>query len=85
MPTDVHVTVDPMTSATFSALRAPQPTGLAAKVADARAQLRSAAPAGAWDGVLAEVQRLQQDQSMPMLAALQAVYAKLAAGWTPRS
>jgi hypothetical protein len=33
--------------------------------------------------VLAEVTRLQYDQHMSPLAALQAVYAKLASGWLP--
>jgi hypothetical protein len=58
-------------------------TGVSAELASARARLRDAAPSGHWDGVLAEVQRLQNDEHMAPLAALQAVYAKLAAGWLP--
>ena len=47
-------------------------------------KLRSeAAPSGRWDAVLAEVQRLQHDEHLSPLAALQAVYARLAAGWVP--
>jgi hypothetical protein len=32
---------------------------------------------------MAEVQRLQSEEHIPPLAALQAVYAKLASGWRP--
>jgi hypothetical protein len=60
-----------------------QPVGVTAELAEARAKLREAAPSGHWDGVLAEVSRLQYDQHMAPLAALQAVYAKLASGWLP--
>jgi hypothetical protein len=60
-----------------------QPVGVSAELADARARLRAAAPSGHWDAVLAEVTRLQFDQRMSPLAALQAVYAKLASGWVP--
>jgi hypothetical protein len=45
--------------------------------------LREAAPPDRWDAVQAEVHRLQLEQGMSPLAALQAVYAKLAAGWVP--
>jgi hypothetical protein len=45
--------------------------------------LRAAAPADSWDAVNAEVQRLQNDRGIPALAAMHAVYARLAAGWTP--
>ena len=41
-------------------------------------------PSGRWDAVMAEVARLQSEESMSPLAALQAVYAKLASGWRPR-
>ena len=58
-------------------------SGVTAELAAARTKLREAAPSGRWDAVLAEVQRLQTDEHMPPLAALQAVYAKLAAGWLP--
>ena len=60
-----------------------QPQGVTAELADARTKLRDAAPSGRWDAVIAEVQRLQNEEHMPPLAALQAVYAKLAAGWLP--
>jgi hypothetical protein len=60
-----------------------QPVGVTAELAEARTKLREAAPSGRWDGVLAEVNRLQYEQRMSPLAALQAVYAKLASGWIP--
>jgi hypothetical protein len=60
-----------------------QPVGVTAELAEARTKLREAAPSGRWDGVLAEVNRLQYEQHMSPLAALQAVYAKLASGWIP--
>jgi hypothetical protein len=60
-----------------------QPVGVTAELAEARTKLREAAPSGHWDGVLAEVTRLQYDQRMSPLAALQTVYAKLASGWLP--
>ena len=58
-------------------------TGVTAELAAARTKVREATPSGHWDGVLAEVQRLQTDEHMAPLAALQAVYAKLASGWLP--
>ena len=61
-----------------------QLTGVAVEVAQTRARLRDATPPGQWDAVLAEVGRLQVQESMAPLAALKAVYAKLAAGWLPR-
>jgi hypothetical protein len=60
-----------------------QALGVTAELAAARTKLREAAPSRNWDGVLAEVQRLQTQESMSPLAALQAVYAKLASGWLP--
>jgi len=60
-----------------------QPQGVTAELAEARKNLREAAPSGSWDAVVAEVRRLQTDEHLPPLAALQAVYAKLAAGWVP--
>jgi hypothetical protein len=60
-----------------------QPVGVSAELAEARTKLREAAPSGRWDAVLAEVNRLQYEQKMPPLAALQAVYAMLASGWVP--
>ena len=61
-----------------------QPTGLAAEVAETRARMREMTPAGRWDAVMNEVARLQAEESMAPLAALRAVYAKLASGWYPR-
>jgi hypothetical protein len=60
-----------------------QPIGVTAELAEARKQVRDATPSGHWEGVRAEVNRLQYEQRMPPLAALQAVHAKLAAGWIP--
>lgn len=60
-----------------------QPLGVTAELAEARTKLREAAPSGRWDAVVAEVQRLQHEEGMSPLAALQAVYARLAAGWVP--
>jgi hypothetical protein len=57
--------------------------GVTAQLAEARRTLRAAAPADSWNAVLAEVQRLQTEQGLPPLAALHAVYAKLASGWVP--
>jgi hypothetical protein len=75
--------VEPVGSAPTA--HAPMPTGVSAEVAAARKQLRDAAPPDSWDGVLAEVQRLQNMEHMPPLAALRSVYAKLASGWLPLS
>ena len=64
--------------------RAPiQPVGVTAELADTRKRLRSSVPSEHWEAVLAEVSRMQFEQKMPPLAALQAVYAKLASGWLP--
>jgi hypothetical protein len=59
------------------------PTGVTADIAAARKRVREVAPADSWEGVLAEVQRLQTIEHMSPLDALQAVYAKLASGWLP--
>ena len=59
------------------------PAGVTAELAETRKRLREVTPDGRWDGVIAEVARLQYDQHMSPLAALQAVYAKLASGWVP--
>ena len=58
-------------------------TGVTAELAAARTKLRQATPSGHWEGVIAEAQRLQPEEHRPPLAALQAVYAKLASGWLP--
>ena len=60
-----------------------QPQGVTAELAEARTKLREAAPSGRWDAVLAEVYRLQHDEHLSPLAALQKVHARLAAGWSP--
>ena len=60
-----------------------QLVGVSADLAEARSKLREVAPSGHWDAVLAEVSRLQREERMSPLAALQAVHAKLASGWLP--
>jgi hypothetical protein len=80
-PTVRGMDVEPIGS--VPAPRAPRPTGVAAEIADARRQLRNTAPADSWDGVLAEVQRLQVMERIAPLEALKTVYAKLASGWLP--
>jgi hypothetical protein len=60
-----------------------QRTGVTAEIAEARTKLRETAPKGTWDAVLSEVRRLQLDERMSPLAALQTVQGKLAAGWVP--
>ena len=45
--------------------------------------LRAAVPAERWEAVSAEVRRLQDERGTPLLAALHAVHAKVAAGWLP--
>lgn len=65
-------------------LRQPvQPVGVTAQLAEARRKLRQAAPADRWEAVVAEAHRLQVEQGMSPLDALEAVYAKLASGWVP--
>jgi hypothetical protein len=61
-----------------------QPIGITAKLAEARKKLREAAPVDRWEAVVAEAHRLQFEQGMSPLDALEAVYAKLASGWVPR-
>jgi hypothetical protein len=60
-----------------------QPIGITAELAETRAKVRQESPPGRWDAVQAEISRLQLEQGMSPLAALQAVYAKLASGWVP--
>ncbi len=62
-----------------------QVVGVSAELAEARTKLREAAPSGRWDAVIAEVNRLQHEERLSPLAALKAVYAKLASGWVPPS
>ncbi len=64
--------------------RPPRPMGVTAELAEARTKLRTAARSEHWDAILAEVSRLQREQSMSPLAALHAVHAKLASGWVPQ-
>jgi hypothetical protein len=59
--------------------------GMTAQLAEARRMLRAATPDDSWDAVFAEVQRLQNEQGVPLLAALHAVYARIASGWQPRA
>jgi len=73
--------VEPIRS--VPAPRTPMSTGVTAEIAAARKELRAAAPADSWQGVLAEVVRLQTAEHLSPLDALQAVYAKLASGWLP--
>lgn len=61
----------------------PQPMGVSAQLADARARLRALTPPGSLDAVMAEVERVRTKRSLSLLAALQLVHAKLAAGWLP--
>jgi hypothetical protein len=75
--------VDPVGRVSSGPRRPVQPMGVSAQLADSRKRLREAAPPDRWDAVQAEVHRLQLEQGMSPLAALQAVYAKLAAGWVP--
>jgi hypothetical protein len=63
--------------------RSVQPIGATAELAETRTKLRHAVAPERWDAVQAEVHRLQFGQGMSPLAALQAVYAKLASGWAP--
>ena len=72
-----------MASTTASPAVSSQPMGVSADLAEARSRLRSITPTGSWDAVLAEVRRLQTEQSLPLLKALQVVYAKMASGWIP--
>jgi hypothetical protein len=65
------------------AARTVQPQGVSAAIADARAKLRAATPPDRWDAVMAEVTRVQVDQSASMLQAMQIVLRKMAGGWTP--
>ncbi|SDF07142.1 hypothetical protein SAMN05660662_0978 [Blastococcus aurantiacus] len=60
-----------------------QRTGATAELAEARAQLRALAPPHRLDDVQAEVRRLQAYEGLAPLTAVQAVLAKLAAGWRP--
>jgi hypothetical protein len=60
-----------------------QPVGVTAELAETRKRVREVTPNGHWDAVLAEVHRLQYDLHLSPLAALQAVYDKLASGWVP--
>ena len=47
--------------------------------------MRDAATPERWDGVMAEVQRLQTAEGKPLLEAMRTVLARLAAGWLPPS
>jgi hypothetical protein len=60
-----------------------QRTGATAELAEAQAMLRDVSPPDRLEDVQAEVRRLQAREGLPPLAAVQAVLAKLAAGWRP--
>ncbi len=75
--------VEALGAVTTSSRRPLEPLGITAQLADTRSKLRQAATPDRWDAVQAEVHRLQFEQRMSPLAALQAVYAKLASGWIP--
>jgi hypothetical protein len=60
-----------------------RPMGVTAQLAEARSMLRAAVPAEHWDAVHDEVRRLRDERGIPLLAALHAVHAKVAAGWLP--
>ena len=62
---------------------APAPMGVTAQLADARARLRAVTPPAAWEAVLAEVQRVRAERSLTLLAAMQQVHDRVAAGWLP--
>lgn len=61
-----------------------QPTGVTAQLAEARTKLSAAVPVDGWEAVVAEAHRLQFEQGMSPLDALEAVHAELASGWVPR-
>lgn len=60
------------------------PIGISAQLGDAMSRLRTVVPVESWDDVQDEVRRLQDEQHLSRLAALQLVYAKIADGWKPR-
>ena len=72
-----------MRSVPLPAVHMPEQRGVTAALADARAKLREAAPAGRWDAVLSEVSRIQVERKTSVLDAMHVVLGKLAAGWTP--
>jgi hypothetical protein len=84
LPIRFHVDVSPVAGGLPAASGA-RPIGVTAQLAEARSMLRAAVPAGNWEAVYAEVQRLQNERGIPLLAALHAVYARVAAGWMPRA
>jgi len=60
-----------------------QPMGATAELARARAALRETAGPNRWQAAQEEVARLQAQEHMPPLAAIQSVLGRLAAGWEP--
>jgi hypothetical protein len=70
-------------SASPAPMRPIQPSGVTAELAQARARLRESAPPDRWEAVVAEVRRLQAEEGLSPLRALQAVQSRLAAGWVP--
>jgi hypothetical protein len=75
--------VEPVGGVSSAPRRPLQPVGVSAEMADTRSKLRQAVSPEHWDAVQTEVHRLQFEQGMSPLAALQAVYARLASGWVP--
>ena len=75
--------VEPVGGVSSAPRRPLRPVGVSAEMADTRSKLRQAVSPEHWDAVQAEVHRLQFEQGMSPLAALQAVYARLASGWVP--
>jgi hypothetical protein len=53
------------------------------ELVEARRRLHEVTPEGLWPAVLSEVNRLQYEAHIAPLAALQAVHALLADGWSP--
>ena len=75
--------VEPVGSVSAAPARAVQRSGVTAEIAQARAKLRESAQPDQWEAVMDEVRRLQTEESMAPLAAMKAVYARLASGWVP--
>jgi hypothetical protein len=58
-------------------------TSVSVQLGDARRKLQEMTTPGQRDAILAEVHRVQKLTSSSLLDAYQAVFAKMAAGWTP--
>jgi N-formylglutamate amidohydrolase len=62
---------------------APEPLGVSAQLAEARARLRAVTPPAAWEAVLEEVRRVRAQHPVTLLAAMRSVHDRVAAGWLP--